>query len=36
MCNNWCNGWCTVSPICEQCPFEEDEQLDCEDYEEEL
>lgn len=34
MCYNWCNGWCMVSPCGGQCPFDEDEQPDCEEYEE--
>lgn len=32
-CYNWCNGWCTASPNCGQCPFDEEEQPDCESYE---
>lgn len=28
------NGFCMISPCYGQCPFEGDEKLDCEDYEE--
>lgn len=34
MCYNWCNGWCMASSCGGQCPYEEDEQPDCEAYEE--
>ena len=33
MCYNNCNGFCMASPTCGQCPFDEEEQLDCELYE---
>lgn len=33
-CYNNCNGWCTVSPCGGRCPYEDDEQEDCEQYEE--
>lgn len=33
-CYNDCNGWCMVSPCGGQCPFDENEQSDCEEYEE--
>lgn len=36
MCYNWCNGWCTISPCGGLCSFEEDEQLDCDEYEEDI
>ena len=34
ICYNNCNGWCTVSPCGGRCPYEDDEQQDCEEYEE--
>lgn len=36
ICYNWCNGWCMVSPCGGQCPFEEEEQPECEEYEEDI
>lgn len=32
MCDHWVNGFCTLYGV--RCQFEDDEQLDCEDYSE--
>lgn len=33
MCEYWVNGFCMCSPCGGACPFDEDEQIDCEDFE---
>lgn len=33
-CYHDCNGFCMISACGGQCPFEGNEKLDCEDYEE--